>query len=75
MVVGSKNKIVDIKEVDVKFENGQAGKVKWYLFRIPVAEYDDTSKVEGSDISVLNNVRFARLLLKGFDQTLSLIHI
>ena len=72
MVVGSKNKIVDIKEVDVKFENGQAGKVKWYLFRIPVAEYDDTSKVEGSDISVLNNVRFARLLLKGFDQTSTL---
>ena len=72
MVVGGKNKIVDIKEVDVKFENGQAGKVKWYLFRIPVAEYDDTSKVEGSDISVLNNVRFARLLLKGFDQTSTL---
>lgn len=77
MVVGQ-NKIVDIKEVDVKFENGQAGKVKWYLFRVPVADYDGAGTgnnnpfVSGSDVSVLNNVRFARLLMKGFDQTSTL---
>ena len=66
------NKIVDVKEVDVKFENGQSKKVKWYLFRIPVADYDDNTKVEGADVSILNNVRFARLLMKGFDQTSTL---
>jgi cell surface protein SprA len=69
------SKIVDIKEVDVKFENGQAGKVKWYLYRIPVANYDGangTKVVEGSDPSILNNVRFARLLMRGFDQTSTL---
>lgn len=66
------NKIVDVKEVDVKFENGQSKKVKWYLFRIPVADYDDATKVADSDVSVLNNVRFARLLMKGFDQTSTL---
>ena len=77
MVLG--DKIVDIKEVDVKFENGQSKKVKWYLYRIPVAQYDgvgtsaDTNPfVNGSDQSVLNNVRFARLLMKGFDQTSTL---
>ena len=72
------SKIVDIKEVDVKFENGQAGKVKWFLYRIPVANYDGAGNgnanpfVDGSDTSVLNNVRFARLLMKGFDQTSTL---
>ncbi|RRQ44984.1 cell surface protein SprA [Chryseobacterium sp. SC28] len=66
------NKIVDVKEVDVKFENGQSKKVKWYLFRIPVANYDDNTVVDGSDVSVLNNVRFARLLMKGFEQTSTL---
>lgn len=71
MALGADNKIVDIKEVDVKFENGQSGKVKWYLFRIPVANYEKTT-VDGSDASVLNNVRFARLLLKGFDKTSTL---
>nr|WP_245707137.1 cell surface protein SprA [Epilithonimonas hungarica] len=69
MVLGQ-NKIVDVKEVDVKFENGQAGKVKWYLFRIPVADYDKT--VTDSSESVLNNVRFARMMLKGFEQTSTL---
>ncbi|WP_379968679.1 cell surface protein SprA [Epilithonimonas sp. UC225_85] len=74
LVLGE-NKIVDVKEVDVKFENGQSKKVKWYLFRVPVAQYDGvdgTNVVEGSDESVLNNVRFARLLMKGFDQTSTL---
>ncbi|MFC0345262.1 T9SS outer membrane translocon Sov/SprA [Epilithonimonas hispanica] len=71
MVLGQ-NKIVDVKEVDVTFENGQSKKVKWYLFRVPVANYDDNTMVEGSDESVLYNVRFARLLMKGFDQTSTL---
>lgn len=77
MVLGE-NKIVDVKEVDVKFENGQSKKVKWYLFRIPVANYDGVEFgnanpiVEGSEQSVLNNVRFARLLMKGFEQTSTL---
>ncbi|KFC18045.1 cell surface protein SprA [Chryseobacterium sp. FH1] len=74
MVLGS-NKIVDVKEVDAKFENGQTRKVKWFLFRIPVAQYDGVGTgdvVEGSSQSVLNNVRYARLLMKGFDQTSTL---
>ncbi|WP_449559408.1 T9SS outer membrane translocon Sov/SprA [Kaistella sp.] len=58
--------IVDEKEVDVKFQNGQAGKNKWFLFRVPVADFD--AGIGGADPSILNNVRFARMLLTGFDQ-------
>lgn len=64
------NNIVDVKTVKASFQNGQSADVKWYLFRIPVANYD---KDEGAaDPSVLNNVRFARLMLTGFEDTSTL---
>ncbi len=61
------NNIVDEKEVEVTFQNGQKGKNKWFLFRIPVNAYDTDAGTH--DNSVLNNVRYARLLMTGFDQT------
>ncbi len=60
------NFIVDEKEVEVKFPNGQNGTGKWYLFRIPVSQFDTDQG--DSDASILNNVRFARMLLTGFDE-------
>ncbi len=70
LVLGPDNHIVDVKTVKANFQNGQSADVKWYLFRVPVANFD---KAEGTaDPSVLNNVRFARLMLTGFDQTSTL---
>ena len=67
LVLGPDNNIVDVKTVKATFQNGQTSDVKWYLFRIPVSKYD---KQEGThEDAVLNNVRFARLMLAGFDQT------
>ncbi|MBV8326021.1 cell surface protein SprA [Chryseobacterium sp.] len=64
------NNIVDVKTVKANFQNGQSSDVKWYLFRIPVSQFDSS---EGAhDPSVLNNVRFARLMLTGFEQTSTL---
>lgn len=61
--------IVDEKEVEVKFQNGQTAKNKWYLYRIPVAQFDQGANEGGvKDLSILNNVRFARILLTGFDE-------
>lgn len=65
MVVGQ-NFIVDVKEVEAKFQNGQTGRNKWFLFRVPVAQFD--SGAGEADPSILNNVRYARMLLTGFDQ-------
>ncbi|WP_425550382.1 cell surface protein SprA [Chryseobacterium ginsengisoli] len=64
------NNIVDVKTVEATFQNQQKANVKWYLFRIPVSQYVTTAG--DADPSILNNVRFARLLLKGFDQTSTL---
>jgi len=71
LVLG-KNNIVDVKEAPVRFENGQSSTAKWYLFRIPVNTPDDSSMGGAGDTSILNNVRFARMLLTGFDQTSTL---
>src|SRR5690606_34901756 len=67
LAAGQTNHIVDVKSVPVTFENGTTSDVKWYLVRIPVADYVSTAG--DNDPSVLNNVRFARLLLTGFDET------
>ena len=69
LVVGQNN-IVDMKEVSTTFQNGQVSKNKWYLFRIPVASYDFTTEAYATDATqILNNVRFSRLMLTGFDNT------
>lgn len=65
-----KNNIVDEKEVEVTFQNGQKGKNKWFLFRIPVNAYD--ANAGDHSPSVLNNVRYARMLLTGFEQAATL---
>ena len=69
LVLGQNN-IVDVKEVQTTFEDGRSGRNKWYLFRIPVGKFDTTAGEHSRDI--LNNVRFARLLLTGFDETSTL---
>lgn len=65
--LGANNYIIDQKTVTATFQNGSTDDVKWYLFRIPVAKPGDPNSA-----SILNNVRFARLLLTGFDQTSTL---
>nr|WP_262908779.1 cell surface protein SprA [Chryseobacterium turcicum] len=61
------NYIIDQKTVTATFQNGSSDDVKWYLFRIPVAKVGDLNSA-----TILNNVRFARLLLTGFDQVSTL---
>ena len=69
LVLGQNN-IVDMKEVPVRFQNGQSSTAKWYLFRIPVNNPSDEAGENSLD--VLNNVRFMRMVLTGFDQTSTL---
>lgn len=66
----NQNFIVEEKKVPIKFDNGENTEVKWYLFRVPVSQFDNG--VTGSSQAVLNNVRFARILLDGFEETSTL---
>lgn len=70
LALGTDNHIADVKRVPVTFENGNNSEVTWYLVRIPVSAYVNTAGA--NDASVLNNVRFARLLLTGFDEAATL---
>ncbi len=76
MQVG-RNFIVDKRETSVKTRDGNMRDMTWYLFRIPVEQYE---KKEGN-ISDFSSIRFMRMFMTGFDRpvvlrfcTLNLIH-
>ena len=62
--------IVDSKRVTATFENGQTGETNWYLFRIPVSDYDLDAGAASAD--VLTSARFMRMIVKGFDNQTTL---
>ena len=62
--------IVDSKRVNVQFENGQSGENNWFLFRIPVSEFDMNAGAASNDI--LTSARFMRLIVKGFSEQTTL---
>lgn len=63
MVVG-KNYIVDQLEYTATFANGEKSPVKWFQFKIPVAEYE---RVVGP-IRDFKSIRFLRLFMRNFDE-------
>ncbi|MCQ2059553.1 MAG: cell surface protein SprA [Bacteroidaceae bacterium] len=63
-----RNYIVDKRVVNSKLRNGNTEEVTWFRFRIPIDQY---SKVVGG-IRDFSSIRFARIWLKGFAQTVHL---
>ncbi len=62
----SNNKyITDIREVNVHLANGTTRTEQWYLFRIPVKDYQ--AKV--GNIPDLKSIRFIRMFLTNFEDT------
>ena len=64
MTTGS-NFITDVREVNAKLADGSTRREKWYLFRIPIREYQD--KV--GDIPDFKSIRFIRMFMTGFEDT------
>lgn len=64
MLTGS-NFITDTRTVDVNLVNGTTRTEKWYLFRIPISEYE--SKV--GNIPDFKSVRFIRMFVTGFEDS------
>jgi cell surface protein SprA len=63
-----RNNIVD-KVIDrVSYENGNTQDVAWYQFRIPIHAYETTV----GDISDFKTIRFMRMFLTGFQDTVLL---
>ncbi len=76
MEVG-RNFIVDKRQTSVKTRDGNTRDMTWYLFRIPVEQYE---RKEGN-ISDFSSIRFMRMFMTGFERpvvlrfcTLNLVH-
>ena len=76
LVVG-RNFIVDKRTATPKLRNGESEEVTWYLFRVPLENYE--SKV--GSINDFTSIRFMRLFLTNFQEpvvmrlaTLDLVH-
>lgn len=67
LVIG-RNYIIDKREAYVPLRNNKKDHVTWYLFRIPVREYE---KRIGS-ISDFTSIRFMRMFLTGFEKPIVL---
>ncbi len=63
LVVGQ-NYIVDKRTYAASLRNGNTEEVDWYLFRVPIKEYD--SKV--GSISDFTSIRFMRMFLTNFEE-------
>jgi cell surface protein SprA len=64
MTAGS-NFITDVREVPITPVNGQQRTEHWYLFRIPVNQFQN--KV--GNIPDFKSIRFIRMFLTGFEDT------
>ena len=60
--------IVDHRDYNAKLRNGDSITVRWYQYRIPLAEYDD--KV--GSINDFTSIRFMRMFLTGFERPIVL---
>ncbi|MGM5631016.1 cell surface protein SprA [Apibacter raozihei] len=64
----STNKYIADKKIwRTTLPNGHPGTNTWYLVRIPVSDFGTQGKSE-----ILNNVRYLRMLMKGFTNTVTL---
>ena len=63
MVVG-RNHIADKRTASVKLRNGNTEECTWYLFRVPLQEYESK---EGN-IRDFTSIRFMRIFMTGFEE-------
>ena len=67
-VKSDKSHIVDHRDYTAKLRNGDSITVRWYQYRIPLAEYDD--KI--GSISDFTSIRYMRMFLTGFQEPIVL---
>ena len=67
LVVG-RNFIIDERKTNVKLRNGKTEEAAWYLFRIPVGDYE---RKVGS-IGDMSSIRFMRVFLTNFEEPIVL---
>lgn len=65
------NYIADFREDNnVDLPNGETGRVRWILYKIPILEFTDANKV--GPISDFRSIRFMRMYMAGFKEEVTL---
>jgi len=59
------NFIADRREVDIRLANGNTRRETWYLFRVPIRQYE--AKV--GNIPDFKSIRFMRMFMTGFEDS------
>ena len=67
MIVGE-NFIADKIDYTATFENGEKSPISWYQFKIPISQFENSY----GDISDFKSIRFIRLFLKNFKDSVTL---
>lgn len=65
------NYIADVRTAEnVNLPNGEVGKARWILYKIPINEFTDANKV--GPISDFRSIRFMRMYMAGFKEEVTL---
>jgi cell surface protein SprA len=68
MDVGNTKYITDKQAITVKYANGTSGVENWYLFRVPIRDYEQRV----GNIPDFKSIRFMRMFLTGFEDSVTL---
>lgn len=68
MDVGNTKYITDRQELTIRYPNGTSGKENWFLFRVPIRDYE--KKI--GNIPDFKSIRFIRMFLTDFDDSVVL---
>ena len=68
MDVGNTKYITDRQSIPIRYADGSAGRENWYLFRVPIKDYE--KKV--GNIPDFKSIRFVRMFLTGFEDSVVL---
>ena len=66
------NYIADFREINsgIELPNGQSGKARWILYKIPILEFTNANKV--GPITDFRSIRFMRMYMAGFKEEVTL---
>ncbi|WP_345253023.1 cell surface protein SprA [Flaviaesturariibacter amylovorans] len=65
-MVQGQNYITDVRTVNVRLANNSQRQEKWYLFRIPIREY----QANVNNLPDFKSIRFIRMFMTGFQDTM-----
>ncbi|TAE17559.1 MAG: cell surface protein SprA [Bacteroidetes bacterium] len=68
MNVSNSRFITDVRNVNIRYANGSTGNERWYLFRVPIRDFNRRV----GNIPDFKSIRFIRMFMSGFEDSVVL---